>query len=312
MSIEIEFDDSDIEDIEEEIIEDDSEGEEYIPPENEEEEEEDEEEEKTEIENEEEEDIQFDSDEEEDEKDEEGECEETGVDGIDPAEFYEETPKKTAKAIFNRRKRTKPKVSRTIKNKNKKNQEQEIVIQNYMIGNIREISISNFEKLLERSGSSEKNCKILERTVFNNTVRKMEIQLDRKLKKSDLTDDLFRSNYINIVYETFVSISLGLNNSVKDTLKNQIELLNENKTNLNSIGFKDEQFIDYKETKNIEEPPKVVSGIDVCNKCYKDKDRKNDPERGKHTSYYELQTRSQDEPMTRFIECLDCGSKWRN
>jgi transcription elongation factor S-II len=28
-------------------------------------------------------------------------------------------------------------------------------------------------------------------------------------------------------------------------------------------------------------------------------------------SYYELQTRSSDEPMTTFITCLECGHKWK-
>jgi len=28
-------------------------------------------------------------------------------------------------------------------------------------------------------------------------------------------------------------------------------------------------------------------------------------------SYYQLQTRSSDEPMTTFITCLDCGKRWR-
>ena len=73
----------------------------------------------------------------------------------------------------------------------------------------------------------------------------------------------------------------------------------------NEFRFKNEIFIDVQETKNIEEPPKIMSGIDVCGKCYKDKDKKHDPERGTHTTYYELQTRSQDEPMTRFVECID-------
>jgi transcription elongation factor S-II len=28
-------------------------------------------------------------------------------------------------------------------------------------------------------------------------------------------------------------------------------------------------------------------------------------------SFYELQTRSADEPMTQFITCLNCGKRWR-
>ncbi len=37
-----------------------------------------------------------------------------------------------------------------------------------------------------------------------------------------------------------------------------------------------------------------------CNQCHK-----------RETTYYELQTRSADEPMTKFINCLNCGNRWR-
>ena len=41
-------------------------------------------------------------------------------------------------------------------------------------------------------------------------------------------------------------------------------------------------------------------GILQCRKC-----------KSKKTSYYQLQTRSADEPMTIFITCLNCGKHWR-
>jgi len=37
-----------------------------------------------------------------------------------------------------------------------------------------------------------------------------------------------------------------------------------------------------------------------CGKCKK-----------RRTSYYQLQTRSADEPMTTFITCLECGNRWK-
>ena len=42
------------------------------------------------------------------------------------------------------------------------------------------------------------------------------------------------------------------------------------------------------------------TGIFVCRKC---KSRK--------TTYYQLQTRSADEPMTTYVTCLGCGNKWK-
>lgn len=38
----------------------------------------------------------------------------------------------------------------------------------------------------------------------------------------------------------------------------------------------------------------------TCRKC-----------KSKQCTYYQLQTRSADEPMTTFVTCISCGSRWR-
>lgn len=43
-----------------------------------------------------------------------------------------------------------------------------------------------------------------------------------------------------------------------------------------------------------------VTGLFKCGKCKQNK-----------TTYYQLQTRSADEPLTTFVTCLHCGNKWR-
>lgn len=45
---------------------------------------------------------------------------------------------------------------------------------------------------------------------------------------------------------------------------------------------------------------KASTDMFTCKKC-----------KSKKCSYYELQTRSADEPMTVFITCLDCGKHWK-
>ena len=46
--------------------------------------------------------------------------------------------------------------------------------------------------------------------------------------------------------------------------------------------------------------PEAMTDVFKCRKCG-----------SRSCSYYEVQTRSADEPMTQFINCLDCGNRWR-
>tara|TARA_Y100001970_G_C13796680_1_gene632919 strand:+ start:91 stop:615 length:525 start_codon:yes stop_codon:yes gene_type:complete len=46
--------------------------------------------------------------------------------------------------------------------------------------------------------------------------------------------------------------------------------------------------------------PEAMTNVFKCRKCG-----------SRSCSYYEIQTRSADEPMTQFINCLDCGNRWR-
>ena len=44
----------------------------------------------------------------------------------------------------------------------------------------------------------------------------------------------------------------------------------------------------------------VPEGAFTCSKC-----------KSKKTTFYEMQTRSADEPMTVFIQCINCGKRWK-
>jgi transcription elongation factor S-II len=48
--------------------------------------------------------------------------------------------------------------------------------------------------------------------------------------------------------------------------------------------------------------PKLEASTDgfTCRKC-----------KSKECSYYQLQTRSADEPMTTFVTCITCGNRWK-
>jgi transcription elongation factor S-II len=42
------------------------------------------------------------------------------------------------------------------------------------------------------------------------------------------------------------------------------------------------------------------TGLYQCSKC-----------KSMKTTYYQLQTRSADEPMTTFVTCVNCGKRWK-
>ena len=64
-----------------------------------------------------------------------------------------------------------------------------------------------------------------------------------------------------------------------------------------------EQLIEEKRIKDENKfTPKIEASTDdfVCGKC-----------KSKKCTYYQLQTRSADEPMTTFVTCLDCGNRFK-
>jgi DNA-directed RNA polymerase subunit M/transcription elongation factor TFIIS len=55
-----------------------------------------------------------------------------------------------------------------------------------------------------------------------------------------------------------------------------------------------------REQRQLEGNKAMATDMFKCNRCGK-----------RETTFYELQTRSADEPMTKFITCVNCGKRWR-
>jgi len=61
-----------------------------------------------------------------------------------------------------------------------------------------------------------------------------------------------------------------------------------------AIHKRKEQLVDKEKTKE------EIVGLFTCGKC-----------KSKRTTYYQMQTRSADEPMTTFVTCLNCEKRWK-
>jgi len=144
----------------------------------------------------------------------------------------------------------------------------------------------------------------IEKGIYNYTIIQCE--------QNNIIKSWTSNNFINLYKKKALSIIGNLDNN--DYINNN-ELINniKNKSiNPYDIAFKNpEELFPSKWESILEEKNKknkiiFTNNVDIstdifqCNKC---KQRK--------CTYYQLQTRSADEPMTTFVSCLNCGKKWK-
>lgn len=106
--------------------------------------------------------------------------------------------------------------------------------------------------------------------------------------------DRLRSVYINLKKPEVANLV------IKEEIKSQDFAF---MTHQDICPEKWKQLIDDKKIRDKKKyEPNIEASTDnfTCNKC-----------KSKKCTYYQLQTRSADEPMTTFVTCLECGKRWK-
>src|SRR5210317_354910 len=114
------------------------------------------------------------------------------------------------------------------------------------------------------------------------------------------------SSYVQLYLDKIRSIYLNLSNEklITDLLNKEITpkiLANMTHQEMNPEHWKD--LIDKKRKRDANKyinNAQASTDMFTCRKC-----------KSKRCTYYELQTRSADEPATIFVTCLDCGKNWK-
>lgn len=138
------------------------------------------------------------------------------------------------------------------------------------------------------------------------------------LEKGIYNNSLQKATSHNIVKkwdnEFFVQIYIDLLRTIYINLKNEriLNLMKKKEIKAHKLAFmshqemspeKWEKLIEDKKIRDQNKyEPKLEASTDnfTCRKC-----------NSKKCTYYQLQTRSADEPMTTFVTCLDCGKRWK-
>lgn len=161
---------------------------------------------------------------------------------------------------------------------------------------LRKMAFSKFADFL-----SEKQAKKLETSIFNFTI--VKAKAERAERSWDCRE--FKMYYTNKVRSIFFNLKNGV-------LK---EKITKGVFNIAHVPYmepwdlwpeKYEEYFQKKLQKEMiqlqrEAESQNVSGMFTCGKCKSD-----------CTTYFSLQTRSADEPMTNYVTCKKCGYKWKD
>ena len=143
-----------------------------------------------------------------------------------------------------------------------------------------------------------KNSSInLEIGIYNYAIK----EADRRkiVKKWD------NKTFVRIYLDHIKSILLNLNENIIEQIKNK-EIKAQNVAFMTHQELCPQKWARAIERKAIRDKVKFESKMEAttdtftCRKC-----------KSNRCSYYLLQTRSADEPMTCYVSCLDCGKRWK-
>jgi transcription elongation factor S-II len=163
---------------------------------------------------------------------------------------------------------------------------------------------ANISNKLNKIIKKKKTSLNLEKGIFNWAVQ--------EAKKKNVIRKWSNSNFVLIYTDKFKSIYFNLNS--KSHVKNVTLLarLKKKEFQAHKLAFMSHQemfpemwrpLIEKKHARDksaVEVNLSAATDQFHCFKCHK-----------KQCTFYEMQTRSADEPMTTFINCLNCGNHWK-
>ena len=160
------------------------------------------------------------------------------------------------------------------------------------------------EKVRERFGAmveNKKKGKNIEISIYNYTIRESNY---RKIVKK------WNNPYFVCLYiDRFRSVLFNLMDTNNPEF---LERVKKGEISSKKVGFLTHQEMNEKQWNELikkkmirdehkyNDDMRIATSEFKCRKCKQEK-----------CSYYQLQTRSADEPMTTFVTCMNCGNQWK-
>jgi len=160
-----------------------------------------------------------------------------------------------------------------------------------------ELFRSNIRNKIDEKLKNEKNSSNLEKGIFNYTLKEAE---QRKIVKK--WDNKY---FVQIYIDRLRTVYTNLNDII-------VEQVTSGAIKPHIVAFMTHQelnpdkwaaLIDAKSKRDANKfETNIAAATDTftCRKC-----------KGNQCTYYQMQTRSADEPMTVYISCCNCGNRWK-
>ncbi len=152
----------------------------------------------------------------------------------------------------------------------------------------------------------------IEKSMYNFTIR--------KAREYGLVLNWSNSEFRNSYKQSWIMMKTNISNPKNTVLRSDI--LSGKLSNLKTIAFLPpdkmwpsgpyaQELLRSKERKAAKDAANDrlgdnYEGMFECSKC-----KRNKAPNTKRTTYYQMQTRSADEPMTTFVSCHECGNRWK-
>lgn len=158
--------------------------------------------------------------------------------------------------------------------------------------------IDEFKKIF----TDEKYAINLEKHLYNWTIRHAKVNDHVPTwEKPSRFGEYYKNKFMSLRFNLSQDVNVMVNNINNGFVKTG-ELLNMDPFEIwpNGPHYTRKMEMLRKERAEADAEPKPVKGLFKCGRCKSDK-----------TTYYQLQTRSADEPMTTYVTCLNCEKRWK-
>ena len=150
---------------------------------------------------------------------------------------------------------------------------------------------------------SDKLCQNLEKCIFNWAVKKTRSTGDQPSWENHMFKERYKQKFLFIHY----NLKDPTNEITNQLISGKVpvtEIVYMMPAEINPTGphavLLDKMKIVAMHKESVNSVDDSYEGVFKCAKC-----------KLKKTSYYQMQTRSADEPMTTFVSCINCGNRWK-